>query len=319
MGSLLDNVRRNLFGDPAPPPTNVAPGLAAAGTAFATLIEGVGKAVAKTQAELDATSGHIATEMAKTKIDTVQAVVTEYDDDGSILEVRVVPGKTSALSIAVPPALSFKRVHLEGSFVATEFSAAQHSNVNVNLVSTNVGFRGFFRGFGASGSVTNVNTDIQTEQTQDTSIGAMSMTALIRPKPVTALKKPPLVLRGPKLALSVSGTPSVTNLHPVPTDPATQPPFLERRSTVVKVELKNASGTVINPGKTIAIDCGALDWGMTNEDGTADVATGPVTDNSTGLFHIKVSRTATSETEPKKDFVVRGSLNLVHGTVNVSL
>lgn len=321
MGALLERVRSRLFGQPELPETEVSDELRGAGTAFASLIEGVGKAVADTQRELDATAGHIATEMAKTKVHTVQAVVSNYGNAGNLKSVKVVSGETSALSIAVPPALSFRRVHLEGSFVATEFAATSTANVNVNLVGVAVSSRGFgLRGPSISASVVNANTDTQTEQSTDSSVGTMSMTAQILPKPVTALPKPPLVFKGPKLTLSVSGLPSVENLHLVPTDPATEPPFLERRSTVVKVELTDSSSTPIK-GKTIAMDCGTLDWGVTDSHGEplADATIGPKTDDSDGLFYIKVSRTATSETEAKKDFVVRGSLNLVHGTVSVSL
>lgn len=316
MSSLLDNVRKSVFGDPTLQPANVTSELAGAGTAFATLIEGVGTAVAKTQKGLDATSGHIASEMAKTQIDTVQAVVTNYDENGNIVDVRVVTGQTSALAIAVPPALSFKRVHLEGSFVASEFSAAQHSNVNVNLVGVSVSGKGF-RWVSAGGSVVNANTDVQTEQTQDTSVAAMSMTALIRPKPVTALDKPPLVLKGPKLTLSLSGgsPSSVDVIHPAPTQP-TDPPYLERRNALVKVELRDASNALITNAKTIAVDCGLLDWMVTDQSGTA-VTTGPVTNG--GVFYFKVSRTATASTDPKQNFVIRASLNLVNTTLGISL
>jgi hypothetical protein len=316
MGSLLDNVRKSLFGDPVLQPTNVTSELAGAGAAFAVLIEGVGKAVATTQAELDATSGRIATEMAKTQVDTVQAVVTEYGDDGNILDVNVVVGKTSALSIAVPPALSFKRVHLEGRFVATEFSATQHSNVNVNLVSANVSSKGFFRGVSASGSVVNANTDVQTEQTVDTSVGTMSMTALIRPKPVTALAKPPLVLKGPKLTLTVFKNLPIATINPPPATPD-GPPALYRRGAVVQVQLlkTDLSGGLAN--KTIAVDCAGLDSDVTDNAG-ATVTTGPKTDAS-GVFFVTVSRTVTSPTDAKKDFIIRGSLNLINATVNVSL
>ena len=115
MGILLENLRNRLFGQPVLQATGVTDEVRAAGTAFATLIEGVGKAVALTQKELDQTAGHIITDMANTEIDTVQATVSEYDDDGKLTGVKVITGTTSALSIAVPPALSFKRVHLEGS------------------------------------------------------------------------------------------------------------------------------------------------------------------------------------------------------------
>jgi hypothetical protein len=334
MSSLLDNVRKSVFGDPTLQPTNVVSELAGAGTAFATLIEGVGTAVAKTQAELDATSGHIASEMANTQVDTVQALVTNYDDSGNITDVSVVSGQTSALAIAVPPALSFKRVHLEGSFVAGEFSAAQHSNVNVNLIGVSVGGKGL-RGLSASGSVVNANTDVQTEQTQDTSVASMSMTAQIRPKPVTALPKPPLVLKGPKLALlrlplplppSSSPPPlavDVIHAGPSPSQPS-DPPYLERRNALIKVQLTDSTGAGIN-GKTIAFDSGSLDWIVTNETG-ASVSTGPVTASVTiqsvtekGVFYIVVSRTATASTDPKQTFVVRASLNLVNTTLNISL
>jgi hypothetical protein len=332
MTSLLDNVRKSVFGDPTLQPANVTSELAGAGTAFATLIEGVGKAVAKTQAELDATSGHIASQMANTQIETVQALVTNYDDSGNIVDVSVVSGQTSALAIAVPPALSFKRVHLEGSFVASEFSAAQHSNVNVNLVGVSVSGKGL-RGLSAGGSVVNANTDIQTAQTQDTSVATMSMTAQIRPKPVTALPKPPLVLKGPTLKLSqlplpqpsqlppplASGSPLAVEAVRLPPSQPTDPPYLERRNALIQVELKDKSGSLMAKAKTIALDCGSLDWIVTDNTGTAKTTApvGPVTDN--GVFYIKVSRTATASTDPKQNFVIRASLNLVNATLSISL
>src|ERR1043165_1315660 len=111
MGALLESVRARLFGRPSLQSTDVGGEVRAAGTAFAALIEGVGKAVADTQRTLDATAGHIATEMAKTEVEIVQALVSEYGNNGELLTVSVVPGKTSALAVAVPPALSFRRVH----------------------------------------------------------------------------------------------------------------------------------------------------------------------------------------------------------------
>jgi hypothetical protein len=322
MGALLERVRSRLFGQPDLQKTDVTDELRNAGTAFAELITGVGKAVADTQRELDATAGHIATEMAKTEVETVQAVVSNYADNGNLKGVKVISGKTSALSIAVPPALSFERVHLEASFVASEFSATSTANVNVNLVGVAVSSRGFgLRGPSIGASVVNANTDTQSEQTQDLSVGTMSMVARIRPKPVTALPKPPLVFKGPTLALSLSGTPFVQNIHLAPADPAVDPPFLEKRSTVVKIELKNNATTPQPiPDKTIALDCGALDWGVTQANGQplTDPTIGPKTDSS-GAFFITVSRTATSETEAKKDYVIRGSLNLVNATLGVSL
>ena len=142
--------------------------------------------------------------MAGTEIETVQAVVSTYGDNGNLENVSVVSGRTSALSIAVPPALSFQRVHLEGSFVAREFAATSTANVNVNLAGVSINSRGGGP-FGPSIAVgmANANTDTQTQQSQDYSVGTMSMTAQIRPKPVTALPKPPLIFRGPKLAITV--------------------------------------------------------------------------------------------------------------------
>src|SRR5258708_37383505 len=113
MGSLLDSVRTRLFGQPDLPKTSVTGEVRGASTAFATLIEGVGKAVALTTQELDQTAGNIATEMAKLKIDIVQAVVSNYGNDGTLTGVNVITGQSSALSIAVPPALSFKSVNMQ--------------------------------------------------------------------------------------------------------------------------------------------------------------------------------------------------------------
>lgn len=317
MGRLLDSVRTRLFGQPALQETDVTDELRGAGTAFATLLEGVGKAVAATQRELDETAGHIATEMAKTEVDAVQAVVSNYDDFGNLKSVEVITGKTSALSIAVPPALSFKTVNFVGSFQATEFAATSTSNVNVNLAGVAVSSRGFgLRGPSIGASVVNANTNFQSEVTQDSSVASMSLTTQIRHKPVTALPKPPLVLKGPSLTMLVFATLPVENIHPTAVLP-TDPPFLERRLAVVQIQLKDVNAAVI-PGKTIAVDCGALDWGVTDSTGV-DVTTGPKTDAGTGDFFIKVSRTATSATEPKKDFVIRASLNLVNATLSVSL
>jgi|GEM_PF-5159340 len=339
MGLLLDNVRKRLFGEPARKPATVTSKVLGAGTAFATLIEGVGKAVATTQRELDATSGHIATEMAKTEVEIAQAVVTEYGPEGNILNVTVVPGKTSALSIAVPPALSFKRVHLEGSFVASEFTAADHSNVNVSLAGGGFSTKGLgIGGPSASVSAVNANTDIQTEQTQDSSVASMSMTAEIRPKPVVALPKPPLVLKGPALTLTVFD--DLTPLTPIPinADPDAAhpdaPPALYRRSLVVQVQLlkpdpSDSTKKVPVDGQTIAVDGGGLDWDVTDFAGSDLLSTspnlGPTTytktspDKTLGSFFITVTRNITSITEPKKDFLIRGSLNLLNATLSVSL
>jgi hypothetical protein len=339
MGLLLDRVRKSLFGEPVRKPASVNSKVLGAGTAFADLIEGVGIAVATTQRELDATSGHIATEMARTEVETAQAVVTEYDDNGNITTVHVVPGKTSALSIAVPPALSFKRVHLEGSFVASEFTAADHSNVNVSLVGAGFSTKGLgIGGPSVSASVVNVNTDVQSERTQDSSVASMSMTAEIRPKPVTALPKPPLVLRGPTLTLTIfkdlaPHNPITINPGPDATHPDL-PPALFRRSLVIQVQLlKPDPADSKNPpvpvdGQTIAIDGGGLDWDVTDYAG-ADLATGaphlgPKTytyadDKTSGSFFITVSRNFASATEAKKDFLLRGSLNLINATRSVSL
>lgn len=316
MGTLVDKVRKSLFGEPVLQQANVTSELRNAGTAFATLIEGIGKAVATTQRELDSTSGSIASAMAQTEVDTVQAVVTEYGDNGNIKAVNVVTGKTSALSIAVPAALAFKRVHLEASFVATEFSSAEHSNVNVNLVGVSVSSKGAGIGGPSIGaSFVNANTDRQTEQTQDSSVGSMSMTAQILPKPVVALTKPPLILKGPILKLSATGGPKVVNINPISNDP-TAPPYLERRSMMILVNLMKADATP-NDGKIIAIDSAGLDWEMTDSLGVA-VTAGPTTDIS-GNFYIKVSRTSASATEANKDYALRASLNLVNATLSVSL
>lgn len=321
MGSLLDTVRQKLFGEPVLQPTDVTTGMRGAGTAFASLIENVGKAVAKSQEELDTTSGHIASIMAQTQIDTVQAVVTEYDDNtGDIKDVSIVPGQTSALVIAVPPALSFKRVHLEGSFVASEFSAAQHSNVNVTLISAKVSGRGL-RGISASGSITNVNTDNQTDQTVDQSVANMSMTALIRPKPVTAVPKPPLVVKGPTLSLGVVNyLPDSRPDNPSTNPSLSDPPALYRRSVVIFVQLTLPSGMNGSAAaKTIAIDSGGLDMAITDSAGTPST-TGPITDAAHGNgFWITVSRTVPDQSDPKKNFVIRASLNLISAVLSIDL
>jgi hypothetical protein len=318
MGALLNRVRTRLFGTPDFQHTDVTDELKGAGTAFATLIEGIGQAVAKTTQELDQTAGHIATEMAGLEVDTVQAVVSNYADSGQLTGVSVITGKTSALSIAVPPALSFKRVHLEGSFFAREFSATSTANVNINLAGASIGSRGFgLRGPTGGASVVNANTDIQTAQTEDLSVASMSMTAQITPKPVREVAKPPLVFKGPSLTLTEFGRPPIAVLRPLPLLPA-DPPYLEQRRAVIQIELKNAAGGVISAPRPIAIDCGTLDWGVTNSSG-ADVTTGPIPDSSTGSFYITVSRTATSSGDAKKDFVIRAALNLVNATLTVSL
>lgn len=318
MSALLDKVRARLFGAPAIQQTGVADEVSQAGTAFATLIEGVGQAIAKTQTELDATAGQIATDMAKTEVEIVQATVSHYGEFGNLENVKVVTGKASALSIAVPPALSFQRVHLEGSFVATEFSATSTSNVNINLAGAGISSKGAgMRGPSISASVANVNVNTATEQTQDTSVGSMSMTAVIRPKPVTAIEKPPLIFKGPSLKLTALGN-ATTVLVPLPVNPS-DPPYLESRSAILKVGLFKQDNTPLtNAEKNIAVDCGSLNWAVTNNTG-ADVGTGTTTNASTGEFFIKVTRNATSPTEPKKDFVVRASLNLINATLNVSL
>lgn len=322
MGALLDKVRTRLFGQPELQQTGVADELRGAGTAFAALIEGVGKAVADTQRELDTTAGHIASDMASLEVDIVQAVVSNYDDNGNLTNVEVVPGKTSALSIAVPPALSFKQVHLEGSFVASEFSATSTSNVNINLVGASVGSQGAgLRGPSIGASMVNLNTNTQSEQTQDVSVATMSMTAQILPKPVTALPKPPLVFKGPSLALSIVQSLPVSVLNPIPNPPpATDPPYLELRQTVIKCQLANSTANASTANKTIAIDGGGLDWIVTTNTGApvTPVTTGPNTDTG-GIFYLTVSRTAASSTEAKRDYVIRGSLNLVNATLSVSL
>jgi hypothetical protein len=317
MGILLNRVRTRLFGTPDLQQPGVTDEMRGAGTAFATLIEGIGGAVARTTQELDQTAGHIATEMAKLKINTVQAIVSAYGDTGNLEGVSVITGDTSALSIAVPPALAFENVHIEGSFFASELSVTSTSNVNINLVGASVGSRGFgMRGPTAGASVANSNTDIQTQQTEDLSVASMSMTARIRPKPVRELAKPPLIFKGPSLTLTVHALPSIQVIHPLPVQP-TDPPYLERRHAVIRVQLQKAGGGVVQNPRPIAIDCGVLDWAVTNPAG-AGVTTGPIPD-STGEFYITVSRTVTSSSEAKKDFVIRAVLNLVNAILHVSL
>jgi hypothetical protein len=214
--------------------------------------------------------------------------------------------------------LSFKQVHLEGSFVASEFSATSTSNVNVNLVGSSVGFGLRLPSFGAS--AVNMNTDTQTAQTQDVSVATMSMTARILPKPVKALTKPPLIFKGPTLALTIISRPVPVVMHPLPAPPpATDPPYLEIRSMGLQIQLKDVNDAVntTTQDKTIAIDCGTLDWGVTTAGGSP-ATTGPKTD-ANGQFFIMVSRAATSSTDPKIDYVIRASLNLVNATLNISL
>jgi hypothetical protein len=217
-------------------------------------------------------------------------------------------------------------VHLEGSFVASEFSATSTSNVNINLVGASVGSRGAgLLGPSIGASAVNLNTNTASAQTQDVSVATMSMTAQILPKPVTALPKPPLVFKGPSLALSIAKAPEVVlpALNPIPNPPpATDPPYLELRRAVIMCQLtdiNNATNTT-TMNKTIAIDGGGLDWGVTDSGG-ATVASGPNTGASTttSAFYITVSRTAPSSTEAKKDYVIRASLNLVNATLSLSL
>lgn len=313
MGNLINKVRGKLFGEPVLQTADVNNESLNAGIAFAALIQGVGKAVAQTQRELDETSGKIATIMATTEIDTVQAVITQYGDTGKFVGVKVVTGKTSALSIAVPPALSFKRVHIEGSFQATEFSATTHSNANINIIGANVKYGS--GGLGVSADFVNNNTDAQTADTKDSSVGSMSMTAEIRPKPVTALPKPPLIFKGPSLKMIATGVQGETDLITAP-DPA-NPVYLKRRYRVLQVTLETneATPTAIN-GKTISLDTGTLDWEVTDSAGVA-VLTGPIT--TANGFYIAVSRVVTAADEAKKEFVVRASLNLLNTTCAVSL
>jgi hypothetical protein len=318
MSKLLDSVRTRLFGQPVIQQTDVTDELRGAGMAFANLIEKVATAVAEAQGKFDKTASDIVSALAKTEVDTVQAVVSNYDDSGNLTGVEVIAGKTSALvAIGRPSALQFDGVHAEGCFRATEIATTSTSNVNVNLAGVSVGSRGFgLRGPSIGASMTNVNTNLQSETTQDLSVGIMSMTAKVGQKEAAPLPKPPLVLRGPSLTLSVFGSLPVEIIQPAPVQ-ATDPPYLEKRLAVIRFELKNAAGAVITTGKTIAVDGGGLDWGVTDSAGT-DVTTGPKTD-AQGIFYIKVSRAATSNGEPKKDFLIRGSLNLVNGTLSVSL
>ncbi|HEY0372135.1 MAG TPA: hypothetical protein VGD79_09035 [Thermoanaerobaculia bacterium] len=321
MGALLDRVRTRLFGTPDLQPTDVTDELRGAGTAFSTLIEGVGKAVALTTQELDQTAGHIATEMAKLRVNTVQAVVSSYGDDGNLQNVSVISGETSALSLATPPMLRIENVHIEARFTASEMSTTSTSNVNVNLVGVSVGSRGFgMRGPSASASVANLNTNLQAQQTEDSSVGEMSMTATIRPKPVRALAKPPLILKGPTLAMTVEKfLPVVATVPQQPNDP----PFLERRGVVIKVQLKSVSGGVVPAPQqgsmpSVAIDCGTLDWEVTDAAGTS-ASGGPVPDATTGIFYVTVTRTVTTAGDAKRDFVLRAAWNLVHATLSVSV
>ena len=73
-------------------------------------------------------------------------------------------------------------------------------------------------------------------------------------------------------------------------------------------------------GKTIALDCGALDWEECDAGGTPkNSTTPPKTDNTNGAYYVLVSRMAADEMEPKKDYLLRGSLNLLNATCNVAL
>lgn len=322
MGALLDSVRTSLFGVPAPAPTSVVSGVRSAGMSFATLIEKVGVAVAETQGELDTTAGKIATAMAQTQINTVQAVVSRYDNSGNLTDVEVITGPTTALAIAVPPALSFKEVVITGSFQATEMSSTSTANVNVNLSGFSVGTQGGLRGLSVSAGTVNSNTNLDTQVTQSSSIGSMTVTAQISPKPVEAIDKAPLIFKGPTLSLAVSSIPQPVVVHALPVAP-TDPPYLERRQAIILIKLVDSTNAGVN-GMTIAIDCGDLGWIVTDSSGNPPTSApfGPVTSGSgsnSGEVYITVDRTATSPTDGKTAYLIRGSLNLLNASCSVSL
>lgn len=326
MSTFLNSIRTALFGAPINQLTtqtaDVTDELKGAGIAFGTLIEAVGRSVATTQAEMDATSGKIASQMAKTKIDVVRAVVTRYGDDGNILNVTVNTGETSALSLALPPALAYSRVRLEGQFFAQEFSQASQSVVNVNI--SNVGFnaRGGRGGFGAGfdASTTNVTANTTEGSTSDLAVGRMVMTAQVRPKTVRRIPDPPLVLRGPRITLTQLGS-AVPQLS-IGTIDAQQFVRVAQFDVLLDKPGPLATDPRVGLGKPLAIDAGALEWlvpkaslptvtSTTTLQDLANPSQTATTDSNSGQMRILVYRTVSDVAAPAENFVLTVSLGLI--------
>ena len=323
--SVLTNLVRAILGlrdGPTPQEANVTDELKGAGVAFGAMIEAVGKSVAETQAKMDETSGKIASAMATTKVDVVRAVVTTYNDDGTISSVDVKVGETSALALALPPALVYAKVRLEGKFFASEFSQAGESNVSVNISSAKFNVSHGLGAFGNSASASTVGTsaNTQTASTSDSAVGMMSMTALVLPKTVQRIPDAPLVFVGPRITIVENGN----ALAPLETGTAEAKQFIRLQKFELTYDKAGSGGgarTAI-AGKQLAIDMGDLEWfipasplpaGATIITALAKTGTtgqSPTTD-STGKIEIMAFRTVKDNTQPAENFVLSASIGLV--------
>jgi hypothetical protein len=324
MSVFLDKIKALLGLDTlAPQDTNVTDELKGAGVAFGSMIQAVGKSVADTQAKMDETSGRIASAMASTKVDVVRAVVTTYNDDGTINDVDVNIGQTSALALALPPALAYSKVRIEGKFFASEFSQAGESNVNVTVsnAKVNVGLSPFsFAGSNASGSVTNTSRSTETGSSSDTAVGMMSMTAQVLPKTVQRIPDAPLVFRGPRISAVESGG----ALGPLEIGTGEARQFIRLQAFDLVYDKAGAAGGARTPiaNKLLAIDCGDLEWfipadpipaGATTVAGmarTGGSGQSPATDTA-GRLRIVAMRVVKDNTAPAENFTLSASIGVV--------
>ena len=289
--------------------TNAGTSLAAAGSDFGTLIQGVGKAVGETQLQLASTSADTASVLAQTTVDLIAVQETDYDDNGNVSGGKTFIQKLPLIDFIDPVFYQWTRVRLQGTFSINEIataSEAKSTNYYHNEHSGQHGLLLIFGGgqSGASGGYSESTTTTTSDRAN--AVGRARMFAQLNPRRDVGVPKPTTVIQGPSLNI-IQGD--------IQESPGGGAPPTSRTMSLL-IQLRKLDGSAI-AGKAISLETQGTPWSY------ADAA--KTTTDAGGNLAIKLQRTFLTappdappvDTSPKQ-VIVTARLGLVSNSVTVT-
>lgn len=233
------------------PLPNINDPLNQAGMAFGTLIDRVGNAVAETQNKLNDTGARTATALATTAVDVIAARETNYDDNGNITGDTTFTQSLPLINFIDPVFYQWTAVRVQGTFFAQKIAAETTDDATVSTGNSSHAQGGLLLIVGgghSDGSSTSTTTSLDTTASDETSIGAMRLNAILSPRKDIGVPKPRQLIQGPSLAI-LPGEIKDEGPEGAPTG----------RSLAVTIEYRKVTGEAIQ-GQPLGIETDGVAW-----------------------------------------------------------
>ncbi len=237
--------------------TNAGTSLARAGSDYATLMLGVGNAVAGTQLQLTETSVNTTSALASTLVDVIAVQVKHYDDDGHLQSgTQSFTQKLPLIDFIDPVFYQWTNVRVQGNFMIHEIATNSTATSDAYRSMDHSSQHGLLVILGG-GQTGRRSSDIRQQSSRTTdrasAVGIARLYAQLNPRTDVGVPKPNRVVQGPNLNV-IQGA-----IAELPGDgtPATG------RTMAVMIQLTNLSGKPIS-GKPISISTDGTLWKFTD-------------------------------------------------------